>query len=131
MREGYINIRMFEYTANDMLSPTKKRVLQLQSEICKILSNPKRLEILHELRNGEMTVSDLASTTGLRQANVSQHLALMRLRKIVFERRAGNAVFYHIADRRINEACDVMQAVLIDQLNADSKLVKLATASSR
>jgi DNA-binding transcriptional ArsR family regulator len=122
---------MFAYTANDMLSPTKKRVLQLQSEICKILSNPKRLEILHELRSGEMTVSELASSTGLRQANVSQHLALMRHQKIVIERRVGNTVFYRIADRRINEACDVMQTVLIDQVSADSKLVKLATASNR
>jgi ArsR family transcriptional regulator len=122
---------MFAYTANDMLSPTKKRVLQLQSEICKILSNPKRLEILHELRSGEMTVNELASSTGLRQANVSQHLALMRHRKIVIERRVGNTVFYRIADRRINEACDVMQTVLIDQVSADSKLVKLATASNR
>jgi len=122
---------MFEYSANGMLSPTKQRVLQMQSEICKILSNPKRLQILHELRSGEMTVSELTSATGMRQANVSQHLALMRLRNMVIERRVGNTVFYRISDRRINNACDIMRDVLIDQASADSKLVRLAAAPSR
>ena len=125
------NIRMFEYSANRMLSQPTQRVMQLQAGICKILSNPKRLQILHELRSGEKTVNELAQSTGFRQANVSQHLALMRLRKIVIERRVGNSVFYRISDRRINNACDIMQAVLLDQASADSKLVRLMTVSSR
>jgi len=125
------NIRIFEYSANGMLSPTTQRVLQLQAGICKVLSNPKRLQILHELRSGEMTVNELAQSTAMRQANVSQHLALMRLRKMVTERRVGNTVFYRISDRRINNACDIMQTVLLDQANADSKLVRMVTATSR
>jgi hypothetical protein len=40
-------------------------------------------------------------------------------------------VFYRMADKRINNACDIMQSVLLDQASADSKLVKLVTASSR
>lgn len=114
-----------------MLSPTDKRILRLQSEVCKMLSNVKRLEILHQLRDGEMTVGELALKMGVRQANVSQHLALMRQRKIVVERREGNRVLYRIADRGINKACDTMRDVLLHQLGEDSKLVKLASASSR
>jgi len=114
-----------------MLSPTMQRVMQLQAGICKVLSNPKRLQILHELRAGERTVGELAMSTGMRQANVSQNLALMRLRNVVVERRVGNAVFYRIADRRINNACDIMQSVLLDRVSADSKLVKSVTVSSR
>jgi DNA-binding transcriptional ArsR family regulator len=103
----------------------------MQSEICKILSNPKRLQILHELRGGERSVGELASSMRIRQANVSQHLGLMRHRKMVIERRVGNTVYYRIADHRINTACDIMQNVLLDQANADSKLVRLAVLSSR
>jgi len=114
-----------------MLSPTKQRILKMQSEICKILSNPRRLQLLHELRQGEMTVGQLCSVTGLKQANVSQHLALMRHRKMVVERREGNSVFYKISDERINNACDIMQSVLLDQASEDSKLVRLAAVSSR
>ncbi len=61
-------------------------------------------------------MGELASSTALKQANVSQHLALMRHRMIVVERRVGNTVFYRISDRRINEACDIMQQVLLTQV---------------
>jgi DNA-binding transcriptional ArsR family regulator len=96
-----------------------------------MLANPKRLEILHELREGELTVGQLASVMGLRQANVSQHLALMRRGNIVVERREGNRVLYRIADKRINKACDIMREVLLHQAGEGSKLVQLASASSR
>lgn len=78
-----------------------------------------------------MTVGQLAAATGLRQANVSQHLALMRHRKIVIEKRTGNTVSYRIVDNRINKACDIMRAVLLDQASEDSKLVQLASTSGR
>lgn len=114
-----------------MQSSTNQRIFRLQSEICKILANPKRLEILHELREGEMTVGQLATATGLRQANVSQHLALMRRGNLVIERRKGNRVLYRITDRRINKACDTMREVLLHQVSEGSKLVQLASAVSR
>ncbi len=114
-----------------MLAPAEKQVLRLQSEICKTLSHPKRLEILHELRDGEKTVGELCAATGLRQANVSQHLALMRHHKMVVERRVGNAVFYRVADKRINKACDIMREVLIHRASEDSKLVRLVSGTSR
>jgi len=114
-----------------MLAPAEKQVLRLQSEICKTLCHPKRLEILHELRDGERTVSELCAATGLRQANVSQHLALMRHHKMVIERRAGNTVFYRIADKRITKACDIMREVLLHRASEDSKLVRLVSATSR
>ena len=108
---------------------TNERIFfKLQSEICKMLASPKRLQILHELRNGEKTVTELCTATGLRQANVSQHLAPMRQRNMVKERRVGNMVFYKISDDRISRACDIMRAVLVDQVSEDSKLVQLATA---
>lgn len=112
-----------------MLSQTEQRILRLQSEICKVLSNPKRLQILHLLRDREMTVGQLAASMGLRQANVSQHLALMRHRKMVVERREGNAVIYRVADERINKACDIMRNVLLHQAGEDSKLVQFATTA--
>jgi len=124
-------MRIFEYSANGMLTPGEKQVLRLQAEICKTLSNPRRLEILHELREGEKTVGELCVATGMRQASVSQQLGLMRHRKLVTERRSGNSVLYRIVDKRITRACDMMRDVLIRQANEDSKLVQLVSASSR
>jgi DNA-binding transcriptional ArsR family regulator len=109
-----------------MLPPTEQRILQLQSQVLKALSNPKRLQILHELRHGEMTVSELTLATGIRQATVSQHLARMRLGNIVVERRIGNSASYRITDRRVINACDLMRGFLLDQADADSELVRAA-----
>ena len=94
--------------------------------MCKILCNPRRLQLLQALRDGEKSVSELSAATGLRQANVSQHLALMRYRKVVIERRMGNSVLYHVSDGRINSACDLIQAVLLDQASKDLKLIRIA-----
>jgi DNA-binding transcriptional ArsR family regulator len=117
--------------ANGVLAPAEKQLLRRQSEICKSLANPKRLEILHELRECEKSVSELCLATGLGQATVSQHLAIMRHRKMVIERREGNTVLYRIVDKRINKACDIMREVLIHQASEDSKLVQLVSASNR
>jgi hypothetical protein len=40
-------------------------------------------------------------------------------------------VFYTISDKRITNACDIMQNVLLDQASAESKLARLVTAASR
>ena len=47
--------------------------------ICQTLANPKRLEIIDTLREGERSVGDLAEALEVSQSNVSQHLAVMRL----------------------------------------------------
>ena len=56
----------------------KIEVLQLQAELCKSLSDPKRLHIIQELRLGERSVSELTEILGLKQSNTSQHLAVLR-----------------------------------------------------
>ena len=57
---------------------TRVEVFELQAELCKSLSDSKRLRIIHELRDGSRSVSDLAETLGLKQSNTSQHLAVLR-----------------------------------------------------
>ena len=117
--------------ANSMAAPSEHRIFKLQSEICKVLSNPGRLLLLHALRDGEKTVTELMSATGIKQANVSQHLTMMRVRGMVTQRREGNSVYYRISDQRIIKACDVMQSFLLDHTSEDSKLVKMAVTSLR
>jgi ArsR family transcriptional regulator len=92
---------------------------KLQSDICKTLADPKRLMILHELRGGEMSVGQIVSSLDLPQANVSQHLALMRERGIVTTRREGTSVYYRLSSHKIGEACDLVRQVLEEQLNGN------------
>ena len=66
----------------------------LHSDVCKTLANPKRQEILDSLRQKEMTVNELVEKTGISQANLSQHLAILRSKGIVGSRRDGVNVYY-------------------------------------
>ncbi len=58
----------------------QERLFELHAEVCKTLSNPVRLKVINELQEGEMTVGALAKKLGIRQAHVSQHLAVLRQR---------------------------------------------------
>ena len=51
---------------------------EAKARMIAVIANPRRLEIVDLLSNGEMTVSDLAEALGLAQAGTSQHLAVMR-----------------------------------------------------
>ena len=50
---------------------------KIHAEVCKVFSNPIRLEILNLLRDNEMSVTELIENTKLSHANISQHLSIM------------------------------------------------------
>ncbi|MBW7956949.1 MAG: winged helix-turn-helix transcriptional regulator [Deltaproteobacteria bacterium] len=100
----------------------KKEVFKLQAEICKTLANPKRLEIINALRDGELPVAEIVERLAATSANVSQHLAVLRQRRVVTARREGANIYYRINNPKIIEACSLMKAVLLDQLEENEKL---------
>jgi ArsR family transcriptional regulator len=97
-------------------------VFRLQAGLCKSLSDPKRLRIIHELRHGEKSVGEIAEMLGLKQSNTSQHLAVLRKAGIVVTRRENSSVFYSLANPKIGEACDIVREVLVDQLRKNQVL---------
>src|SRR5579884_1956710 len=99
-----------------MLEVNRERELQLyrlQAELCQILADPTRLELLHALEGGPKRVKDLTELTGQRQAKISQHLAVLRQRGIVDGERAGNEMHYSLRDRRILDACRITRQILL------------------
>jgi len=62
------------------------------------LGNEKRLMILCQLADGEMSVGNIQSAVGLSQSALSQHLALLREQGIVATRRESQVIYYRIAD---------------------------------
>lgn len=102
---------------------TDKTIIEMQAEICKTLTNPKRIEILNALKNGEKTVTELVAALGASKANVSQHLALMRLKGILATRREGVNIYYRVANPKVIAACALMKEVLYEQHAAKKKAV--------
>lgn len=83
-------------------------LIRLVAARFRALSDPARLQLLSELRGGESTVSDLVEATGLGQANVSKHLALLHGLGFVRRRREGLFIWYRLADRDVLRLCDLM-----------------------
>ncbi len=78
------------------------------AERFKALAEPTRLQLLHCLRGGEATVSELVRRTGLTQANVSKHLHLLLTLGFVARRKEGLFAYYRLADREVFRLCDIM-----------------------
>src|SRR3989344_2710287 len=64
-----------------------KKLYEIHAEICKVFSNPTRLEILNLLRDKEMSVTELIKKSKLSQTNISQHLAIMKSKGILMSKR--------------------------------------------
>jgi ArsR family transcriptional regulator len=73
------------------------------------LSHPTRIAILEALREGELSTRALQEKLGVEQANLSQHLAILRSRQIVNNRKDGNQVFYSIRNPVLIEVLDTMR----------------------
>jgi ArsR family transcriptional regulator len=99
-------------------------IVVLHAEICKTLANPKRLEILNALQDGEVSVADLVRKLRLPKGNVSQHLAVLRTRGVVSARREGLNVYYRVANPKIIRACNLMREVLTEQLHGRVRLAE-------
>jgi len=93
------------------------------ADMCKVFSHPKRLEIINVLRNGEMSVGELSLQLELAIGNLSQHLAMMRERRILATRKEGNVVYYRIANPRLLEAFDLLREILFEQIRQDDALI--------
>lgn len=115
----YIYIRIFEYSGSRM----ERLIFQRHAELCQTLASPVRLKILSHLRDGETRVTELAKAMDLNQANVSQHLAVLRNKSIVVTRREGTNIYYRIANPKIIRACDLIREVLVEQATEQAELV--------
>ena len=82
---------------------------RFKADIFQALANPTRIAILELLGSGEASAGELIEKLGMEQANISQHLAVLRARQLVVKRKAGNQVFYSVRDPLILEVLALMR----------------------
>src|SRR5690554_7791496 len=73
-------------------------MLELVAQRLRLLSDPMRLKILHQLQSGERSVSELVELTKASQPNVSKHLSGLRTHGLVKRRQEGNMAYFSISD---------------------------------
>ena len=89
-------------------------LITLKAKLFRGLADPSRLALLEALSGGPQTVTDLCTTTGLRQSNASNHLACLWDCGLVAKDQDGRFVRYRLSDDRIAILLQVAEQVLAE-----------------
>lgn len=81
------------------------------ARIARALSHPVRLQIMNELRDGGAYVMHLTAMLGRPQANISQHLMVLREARLVTAERDGMTVIYHVRNPQVLDVVDRLIAL--------------------
>ena len=107
---------------------------QFKADFFQALGHPTRVAIVEQLRNGELSAGTLIERIGIEQANASQHLAVLRSKNILINRKVGNQVFYSVRDPLIIEVLDIMRRyfhVHLSEVRATLKAIDKAEKGHR
>ena len=78
------------------------------SDLFAVLADPTRLMILYLLKQGSAYVAEIVERTGLKQPNVSKHLAMLYDARLVSRERNGNQILYSIGDPLVFDLCNLV-----------------------
>jgi len=92
-----IEIRQTDLRAVD------EQLVELAVEVFSMLADATRVRIVLALRGGELSVNTLAEAVGKSPTAVSQHLAKLRLARMVTTRHEGNRVYYRLANEHAGQ----------------------------
>jgi ArsR family transcriptional regulator, virulence genes transcriptional regulator len=79
--------------------------------LLKAMANPTRLMVLCQIADGEKSVGELEQAVGLSQSGLSQHLAVLRSKKLVTTRRVRQTIFYSLASKEAATVMDTLYEV--------------------
>src|SRR6266567_8934154 len=116
-------MRRIEYSHGwELYMPDSLR--RFKADIFQALAHPTRIAIIELLQNGELSAGELMGKLGMEQANVSQHLSVLRAKLIVANRKVGNQVFYSVRDPIITEVLALMRRYFQRHLEEAQGLLK-------
>lgn len=92
------------YTGTQVVDPVPPDdQIDLVVEVFRMLADSTRVKLLWLLAQGESSVNDLAAAAGKSQTGASQHLAKLRMARLVQTRRQGNQIFYRIESDHVRQ----------------------------
>ena len=97
---------------------------RFKAEIFQALAHPTRIAIVEALARGEVPAGHLIEQLGLEQANVSQHLAVLRSKQIVVGRKEGNQVFYSLRDPVLLDVLRILRNYFYSQLSQTMSMLE-------
>jgi DNA-binding transcriptional ArsR family regulator len=97
---------------------------QFKADIFQALAHPTRIAIVEVLREREMSAGELIERLDLEQANASQHLAVLRAKQIVVNRKVGNQVHYSLRDPVLTKVLDLLRRYFYSQLSETATMLE-------
>ena len=103
-----------------------QKMFELHAELLKALAYPRRLEIIQLLRDQRLNVGQIQEMLGLPQANLSQHLMILKEAGVVKAQKQGKQVFYELMHKNFISASDLMREILIEKHSGEKIADELA-----
>ncbi|MGE3980428.1 MAG: ArsR/SmtB family transcription factor [Candidatus Omnitrophota bacterium] len=97
---------------------------RIKADYLKGLAHPIRLQIIEYLKNGEASVGKLEQDLGVKQSNLSRHLALLRGLGILEARQEKTSVYYAIHDHDIFKILRPVAELLKNKLIKSGKILE-------
>jgi DNA-binding transcriptional ArsR family regulator len=97
---------------------------QFKAGIFQALAHPTRVAIMENLTYGELSVGQLCEKTGAEQANVSQHLAVLRNKHLVETRKDGNQIFYRLRDPLLADVFKALREFFLAHINDAMRILR-------
>ncbi|GAA5099416.1 ArsR/SmtB family transcription factor [Nocardia iowensis] len=72
-------------------------------EVFRMLADATRVRLLWSLVDRELSVNDLAGYVGKPAPSVSQHLAKLRMARLVSTRRSGTTIYYSLENEHVRQ----------------------------
>ncbi|MDO3013286.1 metalloregulator ArsR/SmtB family transcription factor [Mycobacteroides abscessus subsp. abscessus] len=88
---------------NESLRALAEDQASLVVEVFRMLADATRIQLLWALRDGELSVTELSERVGKPSPSVSQHLAKLRMARLVRTRRAGTTIFYSLENDHVRQ----------------------------
>jgi DNA-binding transcriptional ArsR family regulator len=89
--------------SNDIPASIPDDEVNLIVEVFRMLADPTRVRVLWTLTGGELSVNELAERVGKPAPSVSQHLAKLRMARLVRTRREGTTIFYSLENEHVSQ----------------------------
>ena len=88
-----------------------------KAQIFQALAHPTRIAIVEALQDGELSAGKLAELLHLEQANLSQHLSVLRAKNVLVNRKVGNQVYYAVRDPVLVRVLSLLREYFYAHLN--------------
>lgn len=101
-----------------------QEVSELEADLCSALADPTRILILYVLDEQPQNVTEITLELNITQPTASRHLKILRERGLVHTERKGTTITYHLPDKRLIDALDLLRGVLRDRIARRASLME-------